>query len=215
MRTFNRSQLHASRVSLTLLALALAGCASSAGLVNMWKDPEYGPAPLHKVYVIVAKKDPAHRRLTEDAFVSALAKRGISATPSYRDFNDAIPDTDQVAQIMESGGYDGAISVMRLETETTENYVPGYVTTQPETHWNPYRQRYYTYYRDVVSPGYVETNQVVRHRVDVWTPAQGGRLIWTAVTTSVNPGSLTDINRDMVDRVVPELVDKGILPKNG
>src|SRR5436190_858963 len=82
MRTSNRSELyasHVSHVSLALLALALAGCASSAGLVNMWKDPEYGPAPLHKVYVIVAKKDPAHRRLTEDAFVSALTKRGISA----------------------------------------------------------------------------------------------------------------------------------------
>src|SRR5215212_1741630 len=109
------------------LALMLAGCAASSGLVNMWRDPEVPAASLRKVYVVSLRQDAARRRIMEDAFASALNERGVAATPSYRDFPAALPDTVQVAEAVQSGGFDAVLVISGLDTRTVQNYVPGYV----------------------------------------------------------------------------------------
>ena len=55
---------------------------------------------LKKMLVISAGKNPVKRRIWEDAFSVELAKHDVEATPSYRLFPDAVPDTDQVIQIV-------------------------------------------------------------------------------------------------------------------
>jgi hypothetical protein len=192
--------------------LSLIGCAAGVGLSNMWRDPSYPSAPIRTVFVIAVKRDPALRRLTEDAFVSAFAKHGVSATPSYRQFPGALPDTDTVSEAVRQGGYDAVLVASKLDTRTVETYVPGYITTEAHTHWNPWLGQYQTYYRDVQTPGYVETDAVVRHRVELWA-TQDGRMVWTATGSSVNPNSADQLNRQLAGRVADELVKQGIIPK--
>ena len=190
----------------------LSGCAST-GLVDVWRDPEGAAAPLENVLVVTMKRDDARRRLMEDAFVAALGKRGVRATPSYRLFAGDIPDTNQIDEAVRSNGFDGVISVSRLGTRTTENVVPGYTTTEARLRYNRWARRYQTYYVDVHHPGYVDTDRVVRHRVDVWSTAEGGRLLWTAEGQSIDPGSATDVSREVSGSVIPDLVKSGIIPK--
>jgi hypothetical protein len=200
-------------VSLALIAGTALGCAASAGLSNMWRDPAYTPTPYTKVYVIAIKKDPTRRRLAEDAFVAGLQTRGVESRQSYRDFPNAVPDSQQIQSAFEQGGFDGVITVSHLEPTTQTTYVRGYVTTASYVRWNPYRQQYMVYYRRIYQPGYVETSKTVRHQVDVWSPSNGGSLVWTGVTESVDPASLNDINQQMVSRVLPELQKQGFLPR--
>jgi hypothetical protein len=165
------------------------------------------------VYVIAMRKDPTRRRLAEDAFVAGLAQSGVESKQSYRDFPDAVPDTLQIQTSFGQGAFDGIIAVSALEPTTQTTYVRGYVTTTSYVRWNPFFQRYMVYYRNIYQPGYVETSQIVRHQVDVWTPTNGGTLVWTGVSESVDPASLNAINQGMVNRVIPELQKQGFLPK--
>jgi len=192
--------------------LLLAGCAAG-GLVNMWRDPDYPRQPLHRIFVVVVKRDPAQRRLMEESFVDALARHGVDATPSYRQFPTSLPDTAQIFDAVHDGSFDGVLVTSRLDTRTVERYVPGYVTTRTYLGWNRWLGRYQTYYADVDEPGYVEAERVVRHRVDLWSTENDGEMVWTATSNSIDPSSANQVNREVVERVVHELVDQRIIPK--
>ncbi len=179
----------------------------------MWRDPGYPQQPLHRVFVVVVKRDPAQRRLMEEAFVDALARHGVEATPSYRAFPTSLPDTTQIFDAVRDGRFDGVLVTSRLDTRTVERYVPGYVTTRTYLGWNHWLGRYQTYYADVEEPGYVEAEEVVRHRVDLWSTENDGQMVWTATSNSIDPTSARAVNREVVHRVVRELTEQGIIPK--
>jgi hypothetical protein len=208
-------------VRAALLAVALAatgaatlgGCAASSGLVNMWRDPAYSSPPMRHIMVVAVIRNEARRRILEDAFVKQLAKRGVDAVPSYAHFPNAPPDTMQVDDAVSQGGYDGVLMATRLRTERSTSYVPGYVTTQPTYAVSPWSGRYRTYWVDVMHPGYVEEDVTVRHEVELWSVREGGRLVWTAIGESVNPGSVSEVNHDITHNVVPELEKQGLIPR--
>jgi hypothetical protein len=194
-------------------ALTLAGCGAGGGLVNMWKDPAYPKAPLRNVLVVVAKKDEIKRRIMEDEFVTALSQRGVATTPSYRLWANDLPDTQQVVDAIRAKAYDGVVVVSKLDNREETSFVPGYSTREARTEWNRWSQSYQTYFTEVHTPGYTETETIVRHRVDVWSTGEGdGRLVWTAVGNSVNPGSSAQVHKEVLKQVVPELVHQRVIP---
>ena len=196
------------------LALGLAGLAlgcGSAQLVNLWKDPEYPKAPLRKLLVVAVRKEPAKRRLYEDALVKSFQQQGIAATPSYRQFRDVLPDTNQVRDAVRAHGFDGVVVAAKLPTETNTRYVSGYVTTIPVTRRSPWTGYYYTQWAQVQHPGYVEQERVVRYQVDVWSTDQGGTMVWTGTTESFDPSSTEEVTQHVGSLVVPELVKQGIV----
>jgi hypothetical protein len=208
---------HAAARLLSLLVLAaaalgVAGCGSSQ-LMNMWRNPDLPATPMDHLFVIAVKNDPARRRIMEDAFVKALSSHGVEATPSYRVFPDALPDSAQVRDSVRAGGYDGVLVASRLPSQTSSVYVPGYTTIEPRTRYNTWRNAYYTYYVDVVHPGYVEEQKLVRHRVDVWSVGDNGQLVWSAVGQSIDPQSLSQVSQEISGRIVPELVKTGVIRK--
>ncbi len=200
--------------SLLVLALAvpIGGCATS-GLTEQWRDTQYAAHPLTKVLVIGVKKDPTRRRMMEDAFVAALAKHGATATASYRLFADDLPDTQQVVDVVRANGYDGVLVSSKLASVTSTREVPGYSTRESRSRYDPWAQRYHSYFVEVHHDGYTETERLVRHRVDVWVAGNGGRLVWTAIGSSVDPGSGAEVDHDITSHVVPSLVKAGLVAK--
>jgi len=202
-------------------ALFLAGCAAaailggcSAGgtqLVNMWKDPTASPTPLRRVLVVAVRNNPVSRRIWEDGFVTALAKRGVEATPSYNLFPNAVPDTDAVAVAVRDRDFDGVLVTHRLPTTTQQNYVPGYTHLEPVWVRSRWYGTYHTYWEEVHEPGYVETDRVVRNQVDLWSTVGDGRLIWSGTTESINPSSSAEVNAAIAKLIVPELVAQGLI----
>ena len=73
---------------------------------------------------------------------------------------------------------------------------------------------YHTYYAEVHEPGYIATDRIVRHRVDVWSTASDDwRLIWSGTTESFNPNSSRDVNRHIAKLIVPELASQGFVAR--
>lgn len=199
-------------VAFAALVLFAEGCGSS-GLVNVWSDPQFQGPVLKKALVISVRRDTAKRRLMEDTFTKELSKHGVDAVPSYRIWATDLPDTMTVVQELRTGNYDGVIAVTRLRTREETTYVPGYVKTEPRTRYNPWTNRYHTYYRDVMVPGYEETDTVIRHRVEVWTIGQKGQLSWTGEGEVIDPNSLDQVSKEITKDIVPALVKAGLIAK--
>ncbi len=191
--------------------LLLAGC-SSSGLVNMWRDSSYSGPPMKSMLVIVIKKNNANRRIWEDGFVAGFAKYGVKATPSYQIFNNAIPDTQAVIEVVKANKYEGVLVARRISTDTIARYVPGYTTAEPVTRYNGWSNMYYMHYREVEYPGYTETQQLVRQEVNVWSTDGEGSLVWTGTGEFVDPSSSSAMNKEVAEMVLPELAKANIIP---
>ncbi len=209
-----RTPLVGRAVALTVLLLLAAGCAGPA-LVNMWRDQDEPRRPMQKLLVVAMLRDAGRRRIQEDALVRALDKYGADATPSYRLYRDALPDTQQVLDRIRDDGFDGMVISHRLPGRTSTQYYPGYVETVPVGYINPWTGVYTQYLDEVEEPGYVETERVTRYRVDVWSADRGGTFVWTGTTESLNPESAQEVSGGMANRVASELAKQGIIGSGG
>ncbi|MBN1547492.1 MAG: hypothetical protein JW902_12620 [Syntrophaceae bacterium] len=214
----------------------MCGCASSR-LVDVWHDSSFQAPPLNKMLVVAVRKDATTRRIWEDAFAGELAKHGLAAVSSYSLFPDAPPDTQQVITAVSANGFDGILVVLMLPTETNSHYVQGYTTTEQDKRYSSpeeyqsvryvyqggypyanrnvryisYWQRYRTYYREIEHPGYIDSQTVDIRTIDVTTTGNDGRLIWSATSRTADPGSVTDVQRDVVGLVLSGLVQENII----
>jgi hypothetical protein len=108
---------------LSAVAVSVTACAFSSRLVDTWARPDYSGGPMRSMLVLVVRRDPVRRRIWEDAFVSALAEKGVQATPSYHDFPDRPPREEEVRQEVEQGRYDGVLLARALSAEERRTYV--------------------------------------------------------------------------------------------
>ncbi|TAK64788.1 MAG: hypothetical protein EPO24_03040 [Bacteroidetes bacterium] len=172
-------------VALCCFFIMMVGCSSSK-LVEIWSDSSFQSPPLKKMVIISVTKNSVQRRIWEDAFSVELAKHGVEATPSYRLFPNAVPDTNQVIQIVQSNGYDGVLVTRSLPSETKTQYLPGYVSTEQHMRYDRRRARFVTYYREIDHYGYIDSLKVGIRVIDVWTTKNDGQMIWSATVKRPN-----------------------------
>lgn len=195
------------------IAFSLCGCGSSTQLVNLWKDPDLSPGSMHSFVVVAMRKDPALRRLTEDAFVTEFRKHGAEATASYTLFPDRPPAEERLRQRLEESHYDGILFVRPAGASTETHYVPGYSAVRPVYYRDPFWRTYGYSYQRIYRPGYIERDRVVRLDISLWSTGGDGQLVWTATSRTLNPSSVGDLGTEVSQRVVPELERAGVLPR--
>ncbi len=187
-----------------------AGCASS-DLVEIWSDASFQPPPMKKMLVIAAARNPARRRLWEDAFSSALEKHDVAATPSYRLFPDALPDTSQVLQSVQSNGFDGVLVTRRRANEVKTQYLQGSETSDQNVRYDRRNDRFETYYVDVASAGYIDSTQIDIRTIDVWSTRSRGHMIWSATSNTSEPNDVDEVRPKIAKLVMAELTQDGII----
>jgi hypothetical protein len=206
----------AMRVAVGAMLMAgFIGCAAPAQLTSVWTEPGYSQSPPTNVLVIALRKDPVRRRQWEDAFVTALTRRGVGATTSYTRWQDAPPDTQQVIDANKDAHYDGILSLVRLEDQEVTKTIPGQVRQQTTTYLDRWG-RAYTRYREIQEPDQLTTERVLGFQSDLWrTTATDGRLVWSG-TVRVNESATSSLIRDAVEKgIMPGLEKSGIVPKPG
>ena len=210
MPAFPRPLLRGALLLVLVAVPLLSGCASR--MSNMWRDETFQSPGMKNVLVVALRPDPTRRRMWEDSFVSGLTERGVKATASYHLFADAPPDTQQVEDAVRRDGYDGVLVNMRLPDGVEHSFVPGYTRRESVMKQSPFTGAYYTVWEEVQVPSRTETVAVANFKTDVWTTADGGRLVWSGssrTTDRVNAGLV----RHKVERMLlPELSKAGIVP---
>jgi hypothetical protein len=193
------------------LAILFSTCTPSLRLANVWKDPSYNLGPMKSMLVIFINKDPVKRRLWEDAFGIELSKHGVAVAPSYHLFPNAPPDTNQISGAVRQYGYNGALFVSTLPTQAQSTQVAPYVSSEPVTRYNPWRDRYSTRYVQVMHPGYVETSKIVSHEVDVWSTIGQEQMVWSGTCTIADPASIDQVADETAGMIVRELAHVSII----
>ncbi|HEX4024692.1 MAG TPA: hypothetical protein VHX52_08310 [Steroidobacteraceae bacterium] len=203
-RQFRAFQCRFGRTVTVLLLLGLSGCISTA-LIERWKDPGFSGPPLQKVLVVGVQRDAGRRRVWESSMVDALMRQHIAATPSYMLFPDKAPSAEQLAAAANRQGFDGVLASHFVGASRRTYWVPGDIGFG-------WRWRYYGYWNAVYAPGFVQSDYRADYQTDVFTVApNGGKLVWTGITRSVDLSSTT-ATTDQISRVlVPDLVREGIL----
>jgi hypothetical protein len=191
------------------VAAGVWGCAASS-LGNQWRDPNFTSSRMRNVLVIAMSPDNNRRRNWEDQLAYDLGRAGCPAWASYRSFPDALPDTQQVIQLVRDRGFDGVLVKHQGTLESSTRYVPGYVTTQPITYSNPWYGSYYTYYTDVYQPGYTETDENLYIQFDLWSTLDTGRQVWSGVSQTLDPHN-TSPPKEVSPMVVNELVHQKLI----
>jgi len=192
-----------------LLAVALAGCASS--LESSWKDPSTTAESLHfrKILVVAMARDGSMRRAAEDQLVRALQEgpRGkageLTAVPSYVELPDAkLGDADGTRELVEARGYDGMIMLSILSAQQKLSVDPPMYTPM----WGYYGRAGMLY-----DPGSVRSDTIVRVQTNIYSVASG-KLLWSGVSRTTNPRNVEHLVNDVVRDDVHALRDQGLLP---
>lgn len=213
---------HATRRTLGIGGLATAlvlfvgpwgsGCVAGSQMTNQWHDASLAPGSIHNVLVIAVRKDPVRRRAWEDAYVNELAVRGVAATASYRRFEAAVPDTQQVIDLVRKESFDGVLTSVRLPDEETSRYVPGTVRPTRVSSYD-YYGRFHDSWMSVQEPGYTETDTVMRMQTDLWSSKlEGGRLVWSGTLNTLESSGSTTAQQAVARHIVPELQKQGWVP---
>lgn len=198
-------------ILLCCLFALIAGCSSSE-LVDIWNNSSYQSPPLNKMLVVSISKNSAYRRIWEDAFSTELVKHNVAATPSYRLFPDAVPDTNQVIQIVQSNGFDGILVYRRLPPETNTQYRQGFTMSRHNMVYNHFNQRFVvSYYRDIEYAAYTDSQKVDIRAIDVWTSKNEGQMIWSATSKTPEPNSVQEVRPKIVKLVMSELTKQRII----
>ena len=190
-------------------ALFLTSCGSGTKVVQSWRDPAVTAeeGSIKKMLVIALLRDEATRRIAEDEIVAQLQGRAVS---SYL-YLGPLPTELDMQPFMErlrTDGFDGLMIMRLAEVETQQTYVPG---SYPAYYGSPYG--YYGYsYPMYASPGYVQTDQYYRVETNFYSVATE-KLVWSGVTSSFNPSSLTGTVDDIMKAIKQKMEFEGFLTK--
>ena len=191
-------------------AAFLAGCATSA-LVDIWSDSAFQPPALNKLLVISVSRNAVQRRIWEDGFSAEFTKHAMEATPSYRLYEEAVPDSAQVAHEVSTRGFDGILVIRWLPPETKAEHLAGYVTTEEDLRYDRHADRFVRYYREVEHAGRIDSQKVDIRTIDLWATRNDGELIWSGTSRTLESNSAGIARPEIVELVLSDLTGRGMI----
>ena len=208
-----RSYRFARVAALTLVAASfLAGCAGT-NMTNLWMDETAVTPMIDNVLVIALTRNQEARRFWEDTIAAEFNAQGLLARQSYQLFPADLPDSQQVAVVMERDKHDAAIVAHRLKIAASQERGGGYRETAPAAHLNYWRRGYNVAYSAAVLPKSMQQNDDEDMRFVMDLARTDGRLIWTGTTIPIDPKDAEKLRDEVAGQIVPELQRKKIIAK--
>jgi hypothetical protein len=200
------------RASAPALALVLLASCTTTNLVQVWRDPNYRPTPVKRIFVIGVMPNDMYRVQFENGLAQALLAKGFEAATSSSVFPPGQLDKEKVQQYVTDNQVDLVI-VQRLTKKTVEEYVPASVAYVPPA---PYYGGWYGYYGygygAVYSPGYMSEQTNVLAETNVYsTRTQPETLIWSGNSNTFNVQDAASAAQSLSQSLVSDLVKAQIL----
>ena len=196
----------------TLVALVLTVLAcSTTTFESTWRAPDARPVHLtgKKVVGLFMSKNPATRRIAEDAMAREITARGAQGVPAYTVLSDAeIKDQELVRAKLDSLGFSGVVVMRVVGRETQYSY-------QRDVAWGRpyYRQFWGGYYRwgwaTVYEPGYLTVDKIVKVETLVYSLEQD-KLIWAGVSRTVDPARIDGFIGELAKAVSDQMRKDGV-----
>lgn len=183
-----------------ILGICASSCSPTTQIVNSWRDPDATVhiADIHKFVVAALLKNESTKRSTEDDMAKLFPGKAVQ---SYKVFGsgELREGEDFYKQKLIDGGYDGIVIMRLVKVEKDQYYVPGSYPAYYGGWWGYYHYAYPGFY----DPGYLATDKTFYVETNVYSTKRD-KLIWTAITSSVDPSG----REDLFDKVAKKVADK-------
>lgn len=184
--------------SLILIGIFLFTSCATTELTTVWKDENFH-APISKIVVVGAFRQPSVRNFFEDEFVRQLTSRGIDAIASYTLVPiDEVAMKDLIMKAIRSTGADAVLVTRLVGKKTVETYIPGEIYGIPYYyyHWG-------LYYDHAFQPGYFVSTEYAYAETNIYE-TKNEKLIWAARSQTL----LTGNDQGLIKSFVSTVVDK-------
>ena len=205
-----------ARIAALILVAAsfFAGCGGT-NMTNLWMDESAVTPMIDNVLVIALTRNQEARRYWEDMIAAEFNAQGLLARQSYQLFPADLPDSQQVAVVMERDKHDAAIVTHRLKVAANAERGGGYRENAPAAHLNYWRRGYTVAYTEATLPKSMQRNEDddddMRFVLDV--ARTDGRLVWTGTTIPIDAKDGEKLRTEVAGQIVPELQRKKIIAK--
>lgn len=203
------------KMFLFAIALACTGCSSSR-ITASWKPAAVVPYELKRVMVvgIIPRKDASLRRQMENHLADDLCLLGYDAVSSldlYGPKSFKHLEEKEVLQQLGNDSIDAVLTIVLLDKEKEQYYVPGQVYYTPYAY---YYNRYYPYYIAVYNRIYEEGYYVTDTRY-FWESnlylTESQTLLYSAQTESFDPLTTMAMAHEYGRLLVADMVHQGVL----
>ncbi|GAO42210.1 hypothetical protein [Flavihumibacter petaseus] len=197
-------------LSILLVTVMIAGCSPSTQIEKSWRDPNttISNNSYSKVLCVALLRNEATRRIVEDDLVKKLNGKGIASYLYYQEKEVTESKAADLKTKLVGDGFDGAIVMRLINVDKETNYVPG--TSVYPTYYGGFGGYYYNSWYNYSNPGYYTTDKIYNVETNVYSLKQD-KLIWTGVTSTVNPTKADKMYNDIADVILSKMKSEGFL----
>lgn len=201
-------------IRITVLCLGIlffSSCVSPTKITSSWQDPgkQVNLSQLNKVLVVGMFKSVAGRHEAENQMVKYLGKTGVLSY-NYLDDNFNRKDEVGIREKIKADGFDGAITMRLVDVDKEQGYSPGNISIT--SYYPTFSEYYYKNFSTYSSPGYFYTTKTFTVEINVYSIKEN-KIIWTAVTKTVNPGGVEKLTKSVAKMAYNKMVDDGFIRK--
>jgi hypothetical protein len=186
------------------MVLMVGGCASTR-FTTVWRDPAAGAMPFEKVFVVAVMPEEPVKRSAEDLLVRQLAPTG--ATPEYAVISpQEARDRRRAEARVKELGFDAALVMRLARVDHAWGYHPAHWPPPYYSFWGYYDYAYPLAYE----PAYIVVDTVVQFETNLYRVADG-KLVWSGLSETFNPGSASELVGEVAAAVGRELREQGLI----
>lgn len=199
--------------ALPALSMLLLAACNSTSVGDTWTAPDVSKIHFNKIMVVATFPDGAKRRAAEDALKAQITRTECITSYSLLGAETDLKDLAKVSATLKAAGVDGVVVMRPVSDKKEVTYLPGTIYPAPYRTFRGYYSQSYALSPFFYEPGRFMTDRIVQIETNIYeTP--GERLIWSAATTSTNPGNLQQLIKDAVEAIRAELMKEKLIPQS-
>jgi hypothetical protein len=202
-----------------MLLIFLSACSPSTRITGSWVDPSARQRPINNRSVFIASltRNIEVRTKLETALAAQATARNIRAVRSIDTFSPefytSLPSKQALLSKIQGTGVTSILTVTLIKQESQQRYVRGTSNYMPYPAFGWYGgfYNYYNYmYPTMYDPGYYVTDKTYFLESNLYD-AQTEKLIWSAQSETVNPGSIDAFVKEYPKVLVGQMIKDGLL----
>jgi hypothetical protein len=213
------TSIHLRASAMMLVFCSLISCSPSTRITGSWIDPQVKGKPNSgkSVFIASLSRNIEVRTVLEDALAKAAEERGIHALKSGSYFSPDFYHKSTTPAVLISKirntGAGSVLTVALIDKESETRFVPGRSAYAPFASYNWYGgfYSYYNYWqRAFYDPGYYVTDKTYFLETNLYN-LESGKLIWSAQSESVNPGTVENFSRSYPEILTKRMISDGLV----
>jgi len=201
--------------------ILITGCRPATEVTASWRDTEREAGPYNSVFLAAIVDNRNLRQTIEMEFADRLSGRNVTTATSSETFrptffDEGQPDREQLVEMIHETGKESILTITLIDEEREERFVPG-GPAGPRFHpggtfgyYGTFPGYFDHWYGRAWNTGYYATDRRYIMETNLYD-AESLELVWSAQSTTLNPGTEANFARQYVDALKAELREEGFI----